>query len=110
MKKVTITARAVRHVEECATWFETQQGPGFVPLIMWQLTRTSDPHFVPRPIVGFERRDIVDRSRVMECEGKDVEIFLYAPDELFGPDGKKFVDLRDDALVIVDDEGSAPPE
>ena len=107
MKKVTITARAVRHVDECAKWFETQQGPGFVPLIMWQLTDSSNPHFVPRPIVGFERRDIVDRSRVMECEGRDVEIFLYAPDGLFGTHRKQVVDLRDNTLVIVDEEGSA---
>ncbi|SRR6266511_3030613 len=110
MKKITITARAVRFVEECANWFETQQGPGFVPLIMWQLTNSSNPHFVPRPIVGFERRDVVDRSRVMECEGRDVEIFLYAPDELFGTHGDKFVDLRDNELVIVDEERETPPQ
>lgn len=107
MKKIAITPRAVRYVEECAKYFETQQGPGFVPLIMWQLSRTSVPDLVPGPIIGFERRAIVDRSRVMECEGKDVEIFLYAPDELFRPDGRKFIDLRDDELVLADGEESA---
>lgn len=107
MKKVTITARAASFVEELAQWFETQQGSGYVPLIMWQVADSSNPHFVSQLTVGFERRDVVDRSRVMECDGRDVEIFQYAPDELFGTDGRKFVDVKDDMLVIVDEDESA---
>lgn len=107
MKKIAITARAASHLEEWVKWFETQQGPGFVPVIMWQVTDSSNPHFVPQLTLGFEKRDVVDRSRVMECKEKEVEIYQYAPDELFGVDGRKFVDLRDDTLVIVDENESA---
>lgn len=107
MKRVTITARAARFVGEYMKWFETQQGPGFVPLIMWQVGDSSNPQFVPQLTVGFERRDVVDRSRIMECDGKDIEIFQYAPDELFGTDGQKVVDLTDNMLVIVDTNDSA---
>jgi hypothetical protein len=107
MKRVTITARAARFVGEYMKWFETQQGTGFVPLIMWQVGDSSNPQFVPQLTVGFERRDVVDRSRIMECDGKDIEIFQYAPDELFGTDGQKVVDLTDNMLVIVDTNDSA---
>jgi hypothetical protein len=106
MKKVVITARAASLIEEWAKWFETQQGPGFVPVIMWQVTDSSNPNFVPQLGLGFERRDVVDRSRVMECEGREIEIYQYAPDELFGTGGQKLIDLRDNKLVIVDESGS----
>ena len=108
MKKVRITARAVSLVERYANWLESESGPGFVPVIMWQVTDSSNPHFVAQLTVGFERHDVVDRTRVMECEGKEVEIFQYAPDELFEMDGQKFVDVKDDMLVIVDKKEHAP--
>ena len=103
MKKVAITARAKRFVEEWAKWFEMEQGAGFVPLIMWQVTDSSNRDFVPQLTLGFERREIVDPSRAMACEGPEVEIYQYAPDDLFGTDGHKGVDVRDDTLVIIDD-------
>lgn len=106
MKKVTITARAASFVEEWAKWFETEKGPGYVPAIVRQVTDSSAPNFVPQLTLGFEKREAIDQSRAMECEGKEVEIFLYVPDELFGTDGKKFIDLRDNTLVTVDEEGS----
>ena len=77
---------------------------------MWQSGDSSNPHFIPQLTVGFERRDVVDRSRVMECDGRDIEIFQYAPDELFGTDGQKFVDVRDGMLVIVEENGAHPEE
>lgn len=101
MKKVTITARAVSLVEEYAKRFETEQGPGYVPVIEWQKGDSSYPHFVPQFALCFEKRDLVDPSRTMECDGKAVAIYQYAPDELFGPDGRKFVDVKDGMLVIV---------
>lgn len=107
MKKVTITARAVSFVEQYAKWFETEQGPGYVPVIVWQVGNTSIPHFVPQLTLAFGKRDAVDRSRVMECDGRDVEIFQEVPDDMFGTDGQKFVDMRDDMLVIVDKNESA---
>lgn len=109
MKKVAITARAASFVEEWAKWFETEKGLGYVPAIVRQVTDSSNPDFVPQLTLGFEKREAIDRSRAMECEGKEIEIFLYASDELFGTDGKKLVDLRDNTLVIVDEE-EAPPE
>jgi hypothetical protein len=39
----------------------------------------------------------------MECEGKDVEIFQYVPDELFGEEAQKFVDVRNGRLVLAQD-------
>lgn len=107
MKKVTITARAVSLIQEHARRFETEQGPGYVPVIEWQSGASSYPHFVPQFALCFEKRDVVDRSRAMKCDGRDVEIFQYAPDELFGTDGRKFVDVKDDMLVIVDEDESA---
>jgi hypothetical protein len=107
MKKVTITARAVSLVEEFAKRFEAELGPGYVPVIEWQKGASSYPHFVPQFAVCFERRDLVDPSRAMECDGKDVEIYQYAPEELFGTDGRKFVDLKDNMLVIVDENERA---
>lgn len=106
MKKVAITARAASFVEEWAKWFESERGPGYVPAIVWQVTNSSTPNFVPQLTVGFEKREAIDRSRVMDCEGKEVEIYLYVADELFGVDGRKIVDLRDNTLVIVDEEES----
>lgn len=107
MKKVTITARAVGLVEEYAKWFETQQGPGYVPVIVWQVGDTSNPHFVPQLTLAFERRDVIDPSRAMECDGRDVEIFRDVPEDILGTDGQKFVDVKDDMLVIVDRTESA---
>jgi hypothetical protein len=100
MKKARITARAASFVNEWAKWAEIQIGPGFVPLIMWQAGDSGNPKFVPQLTLGFERRDAVDRSRVMECEGKEVEIYQYAPDELFGEEAQKFVDVRNNRLVL----------
>jgi hypothetical protein len=107
MKKVTITARALGLVEEYAKWFETQQGPGYVPVIVWQTGDTSNPHFVPQLTLAFGKHDVVDRSRVMECDGRDVEVFQEVPDVMFGADGQKFVDTKDNVLVIVDANESA---
>jgi hypothetical protein len=107
MKKVTITARAVSLIEEYAKRLEVEQGPGYVAVLEWQKGHRSHPHFVPQFALCFEKRDLVDPSRVMECDGKDVEIFQYAPDDMFGTDGQKFVDLRDNMLVIVDKDESA---
>jgi hypothetical protein len=69
---------------------------------------TLNPHFVPQLTLAFGKRDVVDRSRVMECDGRDVEIFQDVPDDMFGTDGQKFVDVRDNMLVIVDANESAP--
>lgn len=77
------------------------QGPGYVAVLEWQEGDSAHPHFVPQFAVCFEKRDLVDPSRVMECGGKDVEIFQYAPDDLYGADGQKFVDLKDNMFVIV---------
>lgn len=107
MKKVRITTRAVSLVEECAKWFETQQGPGYVPVIVWQTGDTSNPSFVPQLTLAFGKRDAVDRSRIMECDGRDVEIFQDVPDDMFGTDGQKFIDVKDSILVIVDGNSSA---
>lgn len=107
MKKVMITARAVSLVEECARWFEAKQGPGYMPVIVWQVGDTSDPSFVPQLTLAFGKRDTVDRSRIMECDGRDVEIFLDVPEDMFGTDGQKFVDLRDNMLVIINKNENA---
>jgi hypothetical protein len=101
MKKVTITARAVSLIKEYAKRLEAEQGPGYVAVLEWQEGDSAHPHFVPQFAVCFEKRDLVDPSRVMECGGKDVEIFQYAPDDLYGADGQKFVDLKDNMFVIV---------
>lgn len=100
MTKVTITARAVSLVEEYAKQLETEHGPGYVPVIVW--VPGDRLLFVPQFALCFEKRDLVDPSRIMECDGRDVEVFQYAPDGLFGTDGQKVVDLRDDKFVIVD--------
>ena len=107
MKKVMISARAVSVIEEYATRFETEQGPGFVPVIVWQVPDGLYPHFVPQFALCFEKRDLVDPARAMECDGREVEIFRDGPDEPFGTDGQKFVDLRDNMFVIVDRNASA---
>jgi hypothetical protein len=67
MKKVAITARAASFVEEWAKWFETEKGLGYVPAIVRQVTDSSNPDFVPQLTLGFEKREAIDRSRVMEC-------------------------------------------
>jgi hypothetical protein len=102
MKKVTITARAVSLIEEYAKQFATEQGPGYVPVIVWVAGDRSSSLPVAQFVVGFEKRAVVDRSRVMECDGRDVDIFQCAPDDAFGPDWKKVVDLRNNMFVIVD--------
>ncbi|MFZ5784308.1 MAG: hypothetical protein ACOY4R_29280 [Pseudomonadota bacterium] len=102
-----LTRRALTLVEGWARWFETRQGPGHVPVIMWQVTDSSNPDFIPQLTVGFEKRDVVDRSRVMECDGRPVEVYQYGPDELFAPDNRKRVDARDGGLVIADDDACA---
>jgi len=101
MKKVKITARAVSFVNEKAKWAETQIGPGYVPLITWLLGDSGIPNFVPQLAVGFEKSDVVDRSLVMECDGKDVEIFQHVPDHLLEEDGPKYIDVRNNRLVFV---------
>jgi hypothetical protein len=100
MKKIRITAAAAAFVREKAKWAETQIGPGFVPVITWVMGDSEYPNFIPQLGLALEKPDVVDRSRLMECEGKDVEIFQYVPDELFGEDAQRFVDLRDDRLVL----------
>ena len=80
--------------------FETQIGAGYVPVITWTLGDSGNPNFVPNLSLAFEKPDVVDRSRIMECEGKDVEIFQYVPDGLLEEDGPKFVDVRNNRLVL----------
>jgi len=46
----------------------------------------------------------------MECDGKDVEIFQYVPDELLGEDGLKFVDVRNNRLVLARESPGARDE
>jgi|SRR6185312_1183747 len=108
MKKVRITVPAASLVRERARWFEAQMGPGFAPVIMWQVDHSGTTNFVPRPALGFEKLDVVDRSRAMECEGKEVDIYQYVPDELFGENAQKFIDRNDDGLVLADELTEAP--
>ena len=82
MEKIRITARAASFVDKKTKWAETQIGPGFVPVITWIVKDSGRPNLVPKLGLAFERPDVVDRSRAMECDGKDVEIFQYVPDEL----------------------------
>jgi hypothetical protein len=110
MKKIRITARAASLVGEWAKWFETQQGPGYVPVITWTVKDSGNPNLVPYLGLAFEKPDVVDRSRIMECEGKDVEIFQYVPDALFEEDGPKHVDVRNNRLVLARESLSARDE
>jgi hypothetical protein len=103
MKKIRITARAATFVTEKTKWAETQIGRGFVPVITWVMGDSEYPNFIPQLGLAFEKPDVVDRSRIMECEGKDVEIFQYVPDELFGEEAQKFVDVRNNRLVLAQD-------
>jgi hypothetical protein len=105
--KVTITARAVSLIEDYARHLEAEQGPGYVAVLVWQKGHRLLPHLAPQFALGFEKRDLVDASRIMECDGRDVAIFQYAPDDLYGTDGQKVIDLRDDMFVIVDRNKSA---
>jgi hypothetical protein len=100
MKKIRITAPAAAFVNEKAKWAETQIGPGFVPVITWVMGDSEYPNFIPQLGLALEKPDVVDRSRIMECEGKDVEIFQYVPDELLEEDGPKYVDVRNNRLVL----------
>jgi hypothetical protein len=110
MKKVKITARAASLVNEWAKLAETKIGPGYVPVIDWTLGASGIPNFVPNLGLGFQKPDVVDRSRVMECDGKDVEIFQYVPDELFEEDGPKYIDVRNNRLVLVRETPGARDE
>lgn len=103
MKKVKITARAVGFVGEWVKRYEAQEGPGYVPVIMWQTGASGIANFIPNLCLGFEKRDVVDRSRAMECDGREVEVYQYAPDELFEKDGQKLVDVRNNRLVLAKD-------
>jgi len=67
---------------------------------MWHAKTSGIPNFIPNLGLAFEKPDVVDRSRIMECEGKDVEIFQYVPDELLEEDGPKFIDVRNNRLVL----------
>jgi hypothetical protein len=81
MKKIRITARAASFLVEWAKSYETQTGPGYVPVITWTVKDSGNPNLIPYLGLAFEKSDVVDRSRIMECDGKDVEIFQYVPDE-----------------------------
>jgi hypothetical protein len=69
-------------------------------VITWVLGESGSPKFIPNLGLALEKPDVVDRSRVMECDGRDVEIFQYVPDELFEEDGPKYVDVRNNRLVL----------
>jgi hypothetical protein len=101
MRKTRITARAARLVTEAAKRFEPQIGPGYVPVIDWVLGESDNPNFIPNLGLALEKADVVDRSRVMECDGKDIEIFQYVPDHLLEEDGPKCIDVRNNRLVFV---------
>jgi hypothetical protein len=100
MKKTRITARAASFLIEWAKSYETQIGPGYVPVITWTVKDSGNPNLIPYLGLAFEKSDVVDRSRIMECEGKDVEIFQYVPDELLEEDGPKYIDVRNNRLVF----------
>ena len=110
MKKTRITARAASFVNAKAKWAETQIGPGYVPVIDWVLGESGNPNFIPNLGVALEKSDVVDRSRVMECDGKDVEIFQYVPDHLLEEDGPKYIDVRNNRLVFVRESPGARDE
>jgi len=100
MKKTRITARAARFVNAQVKSVEAQTGPGYVPIVDWVLGETGNPNFIPNLGLALEKPDVVDRSRVMECDGKDVEIFQYVPDHLLQEDGPKYIDVRNNRLVL----------
>jgi hypothetical protein len=110
LKKTRITARAASFVNAIAKWAETQTGPGYVPVIQWTLGESGNPNFIPNLGLAFEKSDVVDRSRVVECDGKDVEIFQYVPDQLLAEDGPKFIDVRNNRLVFVRESPGAHDE
>jgi hypothetical protein len=110
MRKIRITAQAAAWVNEKAKWAETQIGPGYVPVIDWALGESGNPNFIPNLGVALEKSDVVDRSRVMECDGKDVEIFQYVPDELLEEDGPKYIDVRNNRLVFARESSRAGDE
>ena len=110
MKKTRITARAANFVNAKAKWAATQIGPGYVPVIDWVLSESGNPNFIPNLGVALEKSDVVDRSRVMECDGEDVEIFQYVPDDLLEEDGPKYIDVRNNRLVFVRESPGARDE
>jgi len=110
MKKTRITARAARFVNALVKRFEPETGPGYVPVISWQLGESANPSFIPNLGVALEKSDVVNRSRVMECDGKDVEIFQYVPDHLLEEDGPKYIDVRNNRLVFVRESPGARDE
>ncbi len=110
MKKTRITARAARFVTATAKSVEAQIGPGYVPVITWVLGESESPNFIPNLGLALEKPDVVDRSRVMECDGKDVEIFQYVPDSLLEEDGPKYIDVRNNRLVLARESPGARDE
>ncbi|MBV8406329.1 MAG: hypothetical protein JOY64_01765 [Alphaproteobacteria bacterium] len=103
MKKIRITAEAVILVNQWAGWAEPKIGAGYVPVITWLVMDTGDPDFAPHLGIAFEKSGVVDRSRAMQCDGKEVEIFQYVPDELFGQERQKFIDVVNNELVLAED-------
>ena len=103
MRRPRISARAVSYVRAKTEWAEAQIGPGYVPVIQLVIDERENPNLIPSLLLGFEKADVVDRSRVAECDGKNVEIFLYVPDESFGEDGRKYIDVRNNWLVFAED-------
>jgi len=110
MKKTRITARAARFVNAQVKSVEAQTGPGYVPIVDWVLGETGNPNFIPNLGLALEKPDVVDRSRVMECDGKDVEIFQYVPDHLLQEDGPKYIDVRNNRLVLARESPEARDE
>jgi hypothetical protein len=103
--KLRITRRAATFVESRRKWAEPQTGPGYVPVIQLVVVDETEqnPDGIETLILGLEKADVVIRSRVMECDGEKVEIFLYAPDELLGEDGRKSIDVSNGTLVVAEE-------
>ena len=72
--------------------------------------RERNCQIYPNLGLALEKPDVVDRSRVMECDGKDVGIFQYVPDHLLEEDGPKYIDLRNNRLVLVRESSGARDE
>ncbi len=74
-----------------------------MPVITWTMGESGNPNLIPNLGLSFEKFDVVDRSGIMECDGREVEVYQYAPDELFEEDGQKLVDVSNDRLVLAKD-------
>jgi hypothetical protein len=70
---------------------------------MWQVDDSARSEFTPQLTLGFEKREVVDRSRAMECEGREVEIYQYVPDELFREGSQRIVDRKNDHLILIEE-------